>query len=178
MRNKRDAHTYAAALYPFITAAFTESTSVIEVIVRAFQDVPELARFLEHPSFSRDDKKKVFFSLFGNKLSSSLERLMELLIARHKLSLLPELPGALKALHLVRQNLREVRIRSAYALSGQQQAAVTGEIASVIREKIIPVFIVDPALIGGVRIEMQDWVLDYSLKGQLQAVSQYLHGAG
>ena len=71
---------------------------------------------------------------------------------------------------LIHNNTKSAVIYSAYELSSQQLADVTDILTKRFNSKLDVVAKVAPELIGGIKVEVGDQVLDLSVQGKLNAL--------
>lgn len=64
------------------------------------------------------------------------------------------------------------RVESAVKLTSQEEQAIAKMLARLTGHEVSLTNIVEPSLIGGIRVTMGDWVVDSSLKNQLQEMAR------
>lgn len=109
-------------------------------------------------------------------LSDLLTRFLSVLSDHQRLSELP--PIAENFQYFYDQALGRVRItiRSAHPLSATQEQEITAAFARVAAKQVLPTIVVDPALLGGVLVELEGKVYDGTVRAQLERLAKELGG--
>lgn len=88
-----------------------------------------------------------------------------------RLQVLPEIYKQYQDLALSRNNARKAVIFSAFEFSGEgQKAKIVSDLEEHFKVRLDADFKVDPSLIGGIKVEMGDQVLDLSVRAKLQSL--------
>ncbi len=66
------------------------------------------------------------------------------------------------------------RVTSAVALTGEEKTAVAQKLRSVIGHDVTVESIVDPEVLGGMKIEVGEWVIDATVIHQLESLARSL----
>ncbi len=86
-----------------------------------------------------------------------------------RLQVLPEIYAQYQDLALSRNNAKKAVIYSAYEFAGEgQQAKIVSDLEQHFNSRLDATFEVDPTLIGGLKVEVGDQVLDLSVQAKLQ----------
>lgn len=169
------ARPYAKAAFLFAkeqdqTTAWSE---FLNDIAQLFQDTV-LTAFLKHPKFNAQDFIDAIMQKQNQKNNSGFANFLKLLAENQRLTLLPEI-AELFLLDVKAENtVREVQIKSAMPLSKTEIKHLTTDLEQKFAQPVELSFTVDPSLIGGLMIESGDYVIDGSLKGQLQRLKTTL----
>ena len=99
-----------------------------------------------------------------------LANFITVLSEQKRLLVLPEIYAQYQDLTLIHNNTKSAVIYSAYELSSQQLADVTDILTKRFNSKLDVVAKVAPELIGGIKVEVGDQVLDLSVQGKLNAL--------
>jgi F-type H+-transporting ATPase subunit delta len=110
----------------------------------------------------------------GTVLSREAQNFLRTLLANGRLEALPEIAAQLHKLVAAQEGLSDARIESAYALDEAALAAVLPALERRFGRKLTPRVVVDPELIGGLRVVVGDEVLDTSVKARLQQMKAAL----
>jgi F-type H+-transporting ATPase subunit delta len=141
--------------------AFLEAATALASLVRA---EPALSRYLATPRVSPDAKAKALRNALAGRAPELFVRFVDVVVHKRREGLLPEIADAYG--DLVDRMLGRTRVR--VSLASEADPALQAEIARSLEAKlgmaVIPTFVVDPALIGGVVVRMGDQVLDGSLR--------------
>jgi F-type H+-transporting ATPase subunit delta len=133
----------------------------------------DLRQVLAHPAVAVEKKKAIVEKLFGGE-PELLRRLLNLLVARDRILLLPRVAELYAALYNAQRNVIAAEAVSAVALTDAQQKALAESIKKTTGKDVELTTRVDPALVGGVRVSMAGRVYDGSVRAQLAAMRQHL----
>ena len=162
------ARPYAEAL--FQSTKPTELAGCLEQLNELAQlaALPELAALSNNPKVSADDLSKLLSGMVKTKLDPKVASFLNLLNQNHRLAALPEIASQFEAMKNKSEDAAEVMITSAFPLEG---SALNDLLSSLKKrfggKELRPTIHVDPALIGGVRIQVGDEVMDSSVKARL-----------
>ena len=130
--------------------------------------LPEVAVLSNNPKVSADDLSKLLSGMLKTKLDGRTISFLSLVNQNHRLAAIPEIARQFEAMKNQSEGAAEVVITSAFPLEG---SALNDLLSSLKKrfggKELRPTIQVDPALIGGVRIQVGDEVLDSSVKAQL-----------
>jgi len=162
------ARPYAEAL--FQSAQPTELSGCLEQLSELAQlaALPEIASLSNNPKVSADDLSKLLSGMVKTKLDPKVASFLNLVNQNHRLAALPEIAHQFEAMKNKSEGAAEVNITSAFPLEG---SALNDLLSSLKKrfggKELRPTIQVDPTLIGGVRIQVGDEVMDSSVKAQL-----------
>lgn len=134
-----------------------------------------LASVLAHPALAIEKKRAVLREVLDGG-DALVGRLVDLLIARGRLELLPNVADAFtEAWNTVRGVVTARAVTAAPLTQGQQQrlSAALSAAAGVAVELEAAV---DPSLLGGVRVTMAGRIYDGTVRGRLQGLRRHLEG--
>ena len=162
------ARPYAEAL--FQSAKPAELAACLEQLNELAQlaSMPEVATLSNNPKVSADDLTKLLAGMVKTKLDGKVSSLLSLVNQNHRLTAVPEIARQFEALKNKSEGAAEVMITSAFPLEG---SALNDLLLSLKKrfggKDLRPTIQVDPSLIGGVRIQVGDEVMDSSVKARL-----------
>lgn len=162
------ARPYAVALFRAMQGADLEawSSSISEMAQLA--SLPDVIALAKNPVVSSNQLGETFLSLLKSPMNEVLKNFINVLVENGRLSILPEINTQFQELKNAAMGAADARIISAFAL----EEAKVKNLVSVLEKKfgrtLNPTIEVDASLIGGVRIEVGDEVLDTSVRAKLQ----------
>ena len=134
-----------------------------------------LASVLAHPALAIEKKRAVLREVFGSG-ETLVARLVDLLIVRGRLELLPNVADAFtEAWNSARGVVTAQAVTAAPLTQGQQErltAALSAAAGVVVELKTA----VDPGLLGGVRVAMAGRIYDGTVRGRLSGLRRHLEG--
>jgi F-type H+-transporting ATPase subunit delta len=132
----------------------------------AIGDVPELKRVLENPELDPQEKAGVLGDILGD--ADELVRNFVLLAAeKGRAGEIEEIYRELEALVAAEQQRLTVELTTAYELSDDEADAIVKKIESSSGRSVEATRSVDPALIGGIVLQVGSHRLDASVRGRL-----------
>lgn len=164
---------YAKALY----LAAQESVQLdsvakeIESAHAVFLANPELSRFLRSPSVSRKNKLAVMRDSFGNHVSELVLNFWQILLEKNRQTLITQIYPVFEEIRQKEALIYQATVRyaSASAVADNQQLIefIKKSADLPAHATIITATKIDPDLIGGFILQVDNKYFDYSLKGQL-----------
>ena len=132
---------------------------------------PDMRQTMGNPAVRAEQLYGLFASLVGDGLFTESQNLIRVLIENRRLALLPEISGIYEQLKNEREGVVEAQIGSAFALEGEALATLVADLEQRFKRRIQPVVTIEPELIGGVRVQVGDEVIDGSVRGKLAAMA-------
>jgi len=169
------ARPYAEALF---ASAKSSELSVwagqLDELARYFEN-DDLLTLINNPKLSSQDLVKLTEGFLKSKPDEAIHAFILLLANNHRLMILPEIAKQFMAMKNKSEGAAEAIITSAFPLDGR---ALSDLVASLKKrfggKELRPTIIVDPELIGGIRVQVGDEVLDGSVKAQLSQMHDRL----
>ena len=137
---------------------------------------PGAREVIRDPKLGADRVYAVLAELCGEMLFEEAQRFLRVLIENGRLDALPEIRDLFEELRREREGVAEAQIVSAFPLDDAQLGDLIAGLEARLRRKVKTVVTVDPELIGGVRIQIGDEVIDGSVRGKLGAMAAALRG--
>ena len=162
------ARPYAEALYRLASqeAALAEWSRMLETASAVANDAT-MSDAIANPNFTRANVEQVFLAVTDKALNEEGKNLIRLLLENGRLALLPVIAEQFEKLKAEQSGMMEADIVSAYPLSAEQEKEMVGLLEKRFARKVTTRVSVDPELIGGVKINAGDVVIDASVRGQL-----------
>ena len=129
----------------------------------------QLRQFADNPKVL---PSTVYYVMTGTLKSVSLapaaQNLLRAVIENGRLAALPEISAQYRALVNAQSGVSDATVYSAYPIDGNQLAEVVAALEKRFERKLNANVVVDPGLIGGIRVVVGDEVLDTSVKARLE----------
>ncbi|HKE41882.1 MAG TPA: F0F1 ATP synthase subunit delta [Casimicrobiaceae bacterium] len=135
---------------------------------------PQMRNALDNPKLAKDAKESLFLSVCGDRLNADGKNFIRVLIEAERVELLPEIRELYGTLKDEADGVARAHISSAFPLEDSQLAALKATLERRFGKKIETTISVDPELIGGAKIVVGDTVIDASVRGELQAMTNHL----
>lgn len=140
----------------------------LKELAAVLQDQKVLS-LVEQPETAASDKAKALTDLVGLN-DVNLTNFVSVLAEQKRLNVLPEVYAQYQDLVLALNNTKSAVIYSAYELTSEQLADLTATLKTRFNTDLQVSTKIDPELIGGVKVEVGDQVLDLSVQGKLNAL--------
>jgi F-type H+-transporting ATPase subunit delta len=135
---------------------------------------PELEQFMASPLVDDEDRGKVLEKAFRGKTSDLLLDSLQVVNRKGRLSLLRAIVEGYLTEHRKLRGMVEARVRTAVPLSEALRARVRESVARHTGRQPVLIEKVDPALIGGIVIEVGDEKIDGSVSHKLNELGRAL----
>ena len=136
---------------------------------------PLVGEALVKPTLTVEDQAKIVFNLMGDELDDLSKNFVSLLAECDRLPLLPSISELFELLKANHEKTMDVELRSAFDISEQQRDDLAIALNRKLQRTIKISTEIDETLIGGVVIRAEDTVIDDSLRGRLEKLSQILN---
>ena len=135
------------------------------------QSSRELSDILKNPSVSLEEKEVVLSKLFENKLMPVSFTFLKLLNSKSRLDILEEVSDEFKKELEDLNNIVQVQVTSAIELSDEKKNYVRDNIARKLEKDVRPSWVVDSSIIGGLIVNINETIIDSSIKSKLENIS-------
>jgi F-type H+-transporting ATPase subunit delta len=166
--DSRVAKRYAKALFSasLKEGSMPQAGSDLAAIAQAFAENRSFRAFFTSPARGKADKRALASKAFQGA-SPLVSQLLDLIVEKGREELLGVIE--LEFAELRRRHEMKVlaRVESAMELDEAQRQAVIDRIAATTGKTVEAEFVVEPALIGGIRVIYDNFVLDGSVRGDL-----------
>ena len=127
---------------------------------------------LDNPLLAAADKARLLIDIMADVLRREGLNLINLLAENGRISLLPSIAASFALLKASYEETIRVEVVSAYAVDAMEQEKLRKALSEKLRRQVSLTARVDAALIGGVIIRAEDTVIDNSVRGKLEKLSQ------
>lgn len=168
------ARPYAEAVFALADAkGALGSWSQTLAAMAAVASIPDIQAATGDPNLSPDQVYGLLAAGCGD-LTVEQQNFLRVLIDNGRVTQLPEIRDIFEALKNEREGVVDAVIASAFPLDGSELATLVAQLEARFKRKVNPQVRVDPQLIGGVRVQVGDEVIDGSVRGKLGAMAAAL----
>ncbi|MGI9173946.1 MAG: F0F1 ATP synthase subunit delta [Rhodothermales bacterium] len=146
----------------------------VELIRESLEGSRELVRFFESPVIPREKKDAVVQELFKDRLQPTTLHFLQLLIAKKREDLFPDVVRAYHDLRNKQLGIVEAYVKSAAELGDAETKRLETVLEERTGQQIRLHTTVDPDLIGGLVVRVGDTVYDGSVRHQLGVLREQL----
>lgn len=165
------AHPYANALFDLSNADSTVDLwlSDLQNLANVAYDINFIS-FIDNPGISSAHLLETLFGFVKNT-GPTMRNFINLLINESRLNLLPEIYTLFNEKVAVMRNSASAIIQSAFPMNEKDRNDFEDLLTKKLDKKVSVVVEVDRELIGGVKILVNDLVIDASVKGSLEKLA-------
>ena len=135
---------------------------------------PDMRLAIGNPGLTDAQLYGLFAALCGDGLDKEMQNFVQVLIENGRLAAVPEIRDLFLELKNEREGVVDAVVETAFPLDGAQTAALTADLERRFKRKVKAQVTVVKELIGGVRVQVGDEVIDSSVRGQLAAMAAAL----
>ncbi|MGH7706322.1 MAG: ATP synthase F1 subunit delta [Vulcanimicrobiaceae bacterium] len=175
MANEKLARRYATAVFSLAT----ERTAVerigrdLHAVLGAFEGDADALRFFVSPVVDRGEKARRLAIAFAQLDEVALHTVL-LLVRKRREALLGPLVRAFDELEQQARGAAPLTVTSARPLPAAELDALVARIAALDRTRYDVTTVIDPKVIGGIRITMGDKRIDGTVAGRLDELARLL----
>ncbi len=136
----------------------------------------EVSELLKSPIIPPSQKKKIIHDIFREKISALSMSLIDLMIKNGREAYLPAIARIFRDETLKYKGITETSLITAVSVSQNTKKEITSFIESKFDTKVILKESVDPGIIGGFVLKINDYLIDASVKTKLRKIKQGLTG--
>lgn len=169
--------TYGEALYELSRSEnlTEEIKSQIQVLNESFSSEPDFVRLLCSPNLSKQERCKILDDCFRDKVHLYLLNFLKILTEKGYVKQFPDCCDRFAQLYNQDHNIMSVTAVTAVALSAAQRQALTQKLERITGKTILLCNRVNPACLGGVRLDYDGQRLDGTVKNRLDNIRQLLN---
>ena len=129
---------------------------------------PDMAELVQNPAVSNAQLIELVLDVAGDRLDAQAQNLVKLLVRNDRLMVVPEINEQYMILRDEAQQVIEAQLITASEVDEAQKQRIESALSERLGKKIKLETLVDESLIGGAVVRAGDWVVDGSVKAQLQ----------
>lgn len=169
MSNKRLAKRYAQAFYDFAEENQKVDTIYNDIclLYSTYKENNELQVVMESPIINFDKKNKIFQALFQDHLEEITYRFLRLIVQKRREPQLEAIMEHYIHIYYEKHNIREAYLTTAQPLSDEMRQEIKTLLENETQCQIVLHEKVNPTLIGGILIRIDDFLLDATILSRI-----------
>jgi len=174
----RVAKVYAQAIVEAADAAGCRREVLAELATLArdvLPKVPEAVMVFSSPKVSADEKNRIIDRIAGGRMQATTTNALHVLARHDRLGMLAAVVAAAERLADERDGKRQATFTTAVPLEPAEQARIVAETEKALTAALVPSFVVDPAIIGGLVVRVGDTIYDQSVATGLARIGGRLN---
>lgn len=167
---------YALALYEV-----AEEKGKVEEYLKDLREICDLIdnnegfyNVIKHPQIGTKQKKKTFINIFKGKIDEELLSFLLILIEKNRIAFLREKLNEMEKIHLERNNTLRGIVKTTIPLGKSQFSLLLSKLEAKYDKKIILEQIIDPSILGGIYVRINNEVIDGTVKLRLDNLKKLL----
>lgn len=170
------ARRYSAALYALTLEQANAATVTADLdnFAAALNDNPDLADFYASPVIERGLKMKILERTLAGRVDELTLNFLLLLVRKRREGLLAIVARQMHELLDEAAGREKAEVASPIALTPSQLAELARRLSRVYGRSIVPAEKVEPALLGGLVVQVGDRYVDASVAGKLEELRRHL----
>ncbi len=170
------ARRYAQALYDIADApgARADQEKLLTHLAEFYRAHPEVRLVCGNTALPAGWRTELFLELAGAERGAPAGRLVQLLVSRHRLNLLPEIAAAWRALQREAAGLTQVLVETPAPMPEAERQDLARRLAGILGQQVELDCAVKPDLLGGMVLYYDGRILDGSIRGRLKAARECL----
>jgi len=165
------ARVYAKALFDIgvETNSVGQTSDDLHAVHNALNGLePDLRTFFFLPRFRREDKRRIVNLAFEGKVNRPVLGLLHVLVDKRREPLLDDIVEEFDRYKDVNENRVQARVVSARKLDDDLLEALRSALEQRTRKSVVLTETIDPEVLGGLRVNVGDRVLDGTIRRTLQ----------
>ena len=174
-KNNLIAKRYADALIDLVkenNADFYGINSQLKDILSSLKDSAELSEFMSNPVISSEDKKEVISKLLADKVDTVIINFIKLLIEKERFSAFEDISDIFDAEVDKINNIKRVNVISAIEMNDELKNKLKEKLSQKLNKNIELATEVNPEIIAGLVIIIDDNVIDLSLEHKFEEMKK------
>jgi len=165
---------YARALFDIceprrlVDRAYAE----LELVTKLTRDADDLDRFMSHPEIPPAEKRRVLKKLLPAELLPEVVAFLNLLVEQRQMRILEVISQAFLVLRHERFGILRATVETAHPLSAESRAQLKEALVVATGRDVFITEKPCPELIGGVRVQVGDRIIDGSIAGRLKQIRE------
>ena len=166
---------YAEALFSLKRDSNTllESQEEVKELIKVIKDNREILFVLDSNYYSVEERLQIIDKIFVS-IDLEIKNLFKIVVENHRAMYLLEILEDFNSLVNEYRGVKEGLVYSTEHLKEEEIAKITASIASIEKQNIELKNIIDPTLIGGVKVVINDHIYDGSIKHHVEQMKDAL----
>lgn len=173
---KQISKAYAEAIFSIALEQkkVTEFAEKLEQLEALLTKHPDYCSYLKTPALPLHERLTAIEEAFGNSMPEEIVSYLKLLCENGHITILPDSIKEFFKLEMAVSNTVTATVTSAIALTDAQKEKLIQKLEAKYHKHLCPIYKTDSSLIGGLRIELEDNVLDGTIVKGLQSLKEVI----
>jgi F-type H+-transporting ATPase subunit delta len=167
---------YALAIYKIAEekGKVKEYLEELRQIVKLIKADPKLLEIIEHPEVSTTAKEKIFTDIFKGRIDEDIFSFLMILIKKDRIM---DIENALKEfenIYLEKNNTVVAKVKTVVPLKADEEKSLVEKLEKKFNKKVLIRSELDPSIIGGVYVNINNEVIDGTIKSKLSEMKKIM----
>ncbi len=178
MREPTIAKNYAEALLELARKAndLRGWGEMIEGVANAVESDRRLRLFLESPRVSVKQKNEIFLKAYGATVPKNFVRFLQALVRNRRQMIIPQISHEYQDLVDQAEGRVHASVTVAREANEADRKVIADQLSRALGKEVVPHFVVNEAILGGVIVRVGDTVLDGSIRRRLTTLRAKMLG--
>jgi len=172
------ASRYARALVDVVMEQKIDPMAAVQQvnsIVAAIKESPDLRKVWEAPDIPADQKRNLLDAIAKQaELSRTVRNFFAVLIDHQRIAMVEQIARQFEVDLDAELGFAEAQVTSARSLSDGERRELESRVATMTGKKVRARYAANPALLGGVLVQVGSTIYDGTVRGQLEKLRQQL----
>ena len=170
------ARPYAKAIFDAAidSGSTSETQAGLKSLAAGFTE-KAITDLISSPTLSRSEILKKLTSIFDGEVNELIQNLLGALAENDRLEICPEISNLYESLLAEHNKQLDIHVSIPVDLGDESKEGLKQSILKKYGETSNINFLVDPAIMGGITIKIDDEILDLSIKGRVQKLVNELN---
>lgn len=167
---------YALALYKVAEekGQVDEYLQELEEVVETIHANKDFLKIIEHPQVNTSNKKKLFETAFKGRVSDDVLSFLLLLIEKGRISQLDGKLNEFKKIHLEKNNTVIAKVKTVVPLLEDEKSNLINKLQNKYSKKVILQEEIDKNIIGGVYVQVDNEVIDGTIRSKIEEMKKLM----
>lgn len=167
---------YAVALFSLASEKnqIEDYLNECEQLIEIFEKNEELIFFLKDYGITSFEKKEMLSKLFKDKIKMDIYHFMCVIIDNHRGKYIKDILKEFVLVCLKRLNIKIGIVYSTFALNESQMKQIEEKVSKLLNAKVRLTNKINSKLMGGLKIEVEDYLIDYSIQSKFNQLKNEL----
>lgn len=168
---------YAEALFELaVQAGLTKETSEgLETVISALLQTPAYRALLASPAITKEERLNALDSAFRGKIPDILLAILRMMVSRGQVAALNGMARDYDELARGYRGESMAVVTSAVELKEAETVALRAKLEKKLGRQVTLQCVVNPELIGGIRVEVDGRIIDGSIRNKLEEIKEVMN---
>jgi ATP synthase, F1 delta subunit len=174
MLDKSLADRYARALYNVAKkqGAIVSVIEEVESFIKVLEVDTQLRKFFLHPAISPSEKKQMLKELVENRISPLSLTFLSILFDAKRTNYIGLICKTVAEIFDREQNRTKAQLYSVFPIDPALRQKIKERVAQYLQKEVDLEFLIDPDILGGVKLKIQDNVIDATALYKLKKIEE------